>query len=159
MHEVGHWLVLDDIYGPGDTEKVMYGFGSEEWVVRTLSPGDVAGINWIYPKGGGGGGGTDLIGPVCAARNATVRRGKTVEIHFKVYDAQSAQVTSQVDITTLTGTVKKSWSWDYGKNFDGWWTVKYRCTLPVGIYQIVVTGEDLAGNSASKVGRATLLVR
>lgn len=155
-HEVGHWLKLRDLYGSGDTAKVMYGYGDNEWVVRALTPGDVAGINWIYPKGGGGG---DLVGPVCAARNASVKRGKTIKIYFKVYDALSDQVTSQVDITTLTGAVKKSWSWDYDDNYDGWWTVKFKCTLPLGIYQIVVTGEDLAGNSASKVGRATLIVR
>jgi hypothetical protein len=155
-HEVGHWLVLDDLYGPGDTAKVMYGFGEEEWVVRTLAPGDAAGINWIYPEGGGS---DDLIGPVCAAKNASVKRGKTVKIYFSVYDESSPQVTSQVAIKTLTGAVKKSWSWDYDENYDGWWTVKYKCTLPVGVYQIVVTGEDLAGNPASKVGRALLTVR
>ena len=155
-HEMGHWLKLRDLYGSGDKAKVMYGYGAEEWVVRALAPGDAAGINWIYPEGGGD---DDLVGPVCAAKNASVKRGNTVKISFKVYDAQSDQVTSQVAIKTLSGAVKKSWSWDYEDTYDGWWTVKYKCTLPVGIYQIVVSGEDLAGNPASKVGRALLTVR
>ena len=155
-HEVGHWLVLDDLYGPGDKAKVMYGFGEAEWVTRVLAPGDIAGIEWIYPQGGGG---DDVVGPVCAAKNATVKRGKTVKIYFSVYDEQSAQVSSQVDITTSAGVVVKSWSWDYGENLDVWWTVKYTCRLPKGAYQIVVSGEDLAGNSASEVGRATLTVK
>jgi hypothetical protein len=37
--------------------------------------------------------------------------------------------------------------------------VNYKCTLNKGTYRLVVTGKDLAGNSASKVGRATLTVK
>ena len=101
----------------------------------------------------------DTIGPVCAAKNVTVKRGKTCKISFQVHDALSAQVTTHVAITTNSGVVKKSWSWGYGESLPGWWEVKYTCRLARGTYRIVVTGEDLAGNSASVVGHATLKVK
>ena len=148
-HEVGHWLVLNDLYGPGDTDKVMYGFGTEEDVKRTLSDGDIAGIKWIYPL--------DTAAPQVGAKNATATRGQVVKLYFRVYDDVSAEVASQLQIVNKSGAVKKSWAWDYGENYDGWWSVKYRATLPKGKYSIIVTGTDLAGNSAKAF--ATLTVK
>lgn len=147
-HEVGHWLVLRDQYGPGDTAKVMYGFGDYESVARTLSAGDVAGIKWIYPL--------DATAPQVAARNATVKKNATVKIYFRVYDDVSAEVASQVQIVTKNGAVKKSWSWDYGENYDGWWWVQYKAAIAKGKYAIIVTGTDLAGNSAKGFGTLTV---
>jgi hypothetical protein len=148
-HEVGHWLVLLDLYGPGDANKVMYGYGDEESVTRTLSAGDIAGITWIYP--------VDDTAPQVGARNATAKRNQTVKIYFRVYDDVSAQVSEKVQIKAGDGTVKKTWTYDYGENYDGWWWVKYKAALPKGSYQIVVTGTDLAGNSATAT--ATLTVK
>ncbi len=48
LHEIGHWLFLRDLYGSGDSAKVMYGFSGLGSVKRTLSSGDVAGIRYIY---------------------------------------------------------------------------------------------------------------
>jgi hypothetical protein len=48
LHEIGHWLFLRDLYGPADSSKVMYGFGNYNLQKRTLSAGDIAGIQWIY---------------------------------------------------------------------------------------------------------------
>ena len=76
-----------------------------------------------------------------------------------VYDDLSEEVTAHLAIETQSGVVKKSWSWDYHENFDGWWSQKYTCRLPRATYRIVVTGEDSDGNSASVVGYATLKVR
>ena len=101
----------------------------------------------------------DIIGPVCAAKNVTVKRGRTCKIYFMVYDDLSEEVTAHLAIETQSGVVKKSWSWDYHENFDGWWSQKYTCRLARGAYRIVVTGEDSDGNSASVVGYATLTVR
>ncbi|MEI6725913.1 MAG: IPT/TIG domain-containing protein [Actinomycetes bacterium] len=151
MHEIGHWLVLLDQYMDGDSDKVMYGFGDEGEQKRTLAPGDVAGITWIYP--------VDTVGPVCAAKNATVRHNGTVKLYFRVYDAQSAKVMKQLVIATPSGVVKQKWTWGYRESYDGWWSVPYTCRLTRGSYEILVTGKDLAGNSASKVGRATLTVK
>jgi uncharacterized repeat protein (TIGR02543 family) len=54
VHEMGHWLVLNDLYGNdsgglNDLAKVMYGrvgFAEER---RSLTSDDTAGIRWIYP--------------------------------------------------------------------------------------------------------------
>jgi C1A family cysteine protease len=100
----------------------------------------------------------DETGPVCAAKNARVRHGGTVKLYLRVHDARSGQVTKHLAITTRSGRVVKRWNADYDENYDGWWWIKYKCTLARGTYRIVVTGEDLAGNHASKVGRATLTV-
>jgi C1A family cysteine protease len=101
----------------------------------------------------------DTVGPACAARNVTVNRDRTCRLRFKVHDALSAEVTTRLVITTRSGAVKKRWSWGYDKNSADWWYTKYRCRLHRGTYRIVVTGKDLAGNSASVVGRATLKVK
>jgi hypothetical protein len=151
MHELGHWLELLDQYMPGDSGKAMYGYGGENKQKRTLAAGDLAGITWVYPA--------DSVGPVCAARSATVKRGSTVKLYFKVHDALSKKVTMQLVVATRSGAVKQKWARGYGENFAGWWLVSYKCKLPRGTYSIQASGKDLAGNSASKVGRATLTVK
>jgi C1A family cysteine protease len=101
----------------------------------------------------------DTVGPVCAARNARVRSGRICKLYLRVYDELSEQVTKRLVITTRAGRVKKRVSTGYAENYNGWWVVKnWRCRLPRGVYRIVVTGKDLAGNEASVVGRAKLRV-
>jgi hypothetical protein len=138
----------------GDSTKVMYGYGSAGVQKRAFTAADIAGVQWIYPLKP-----ADTIGPVCSAKSATVTRGKTVRLYLKVHDALSAKVTMKLAITTQSGSVKKTWTRGYGENYSGWWYVNYKCTLSRGTYRLVVTGKDLAGNSASKVGRATLTVK
>lgn len=101
----------------------------------------------------------DTVGPVCTARNLSVKRGKVCRILFNVHDASSARVTTRLVIMTQSGVVKKQWSWGYYKTSYGWWWTNYRCLLAKGTYRIVVTGEDVSGNSASVVGRARLVVK
>ena len=49
-HEVGHTLVLEDLYDPADSEQTMYGYCSMgETKKRTLDASDIAGIRYIYP--------------------------------------------------------------------------------------------------------------
>ena len=149
MHEVGHWLTLNDLYGPGDTDKVMYGFGSEEIVKRSLTQGDIDGIKWIYPL--------DATAPQVGVKNATAKRNQVVKLYYRVYDDVSAEVAAQLQVVNSAGAVKKSWAWDYGENYDGWWWVKYKASLPKGRYTLIVTGTDLVGNSAKAFG--TLVVK
>jgi hypothetical protein len=53
-HELGHTLVLADLYGGGDTEKTMYGYASAgETKKRTLHSDDIAGIRYLFPEGTG----------------------------------------------------------------------------------------------------------
>ncbi len=49
-HELGHWLLLGDLYGAGDTEKTMYGSTAYgETKKRTLESDDIAGVRHLYP--------------------------------------------------------------------------------------------------------------
>ena len=101
----------------------------------------------------------DTRGPVCTAKNVTVRRGKTCRLYFKVHDALSPKVTSVFTISTRSGAVKKRWSWSYGTNTASWHSFSYRCTLPAGAYRLAVSGKDLAGNAQSVLGKAWLYVK
>ena len=48
-HEVGHTLVLNDLYDSADSEQTMYGYSSSgEIKKRDLHTGDIAGIRFIY---------------------------------------------------------------------------------------------------------------
>lgn len=48
-HEVGHTLVLNDLYDSADSEQTMYGYSSHgEIKKRDLYTGDIAGIRFIY---------------------------------------------------------------------------------------------------------------
>lgn len=48
-HEFGHWLMLADLYGEADAEKVMYGGGQYSVPVkRSLAQDDIDGIRYIY---------------------------------------------------------------------------------------------------------------
>ena len=48
LHELGHWLCLDDLYNPPDAAKVMYGYGSTGTTKRALHADDITGIQFIY---------------------------------------------------------------------------------------------------------------
>ncbi|MCP4230041.1 MAG: T9SS type A sorting domain-containing protein [bacterium] len=53
-HELGHTLVLADLYGGTHSEKTMYGYASAgETKKRTLHPDDIAGIRYLFPEGSG----------------------------------------------------------------------------------------------------------
>ncbi|MCP4591302.1 MAG: matrixin family metalloprotease, partial [bacterium] len=51
-HEFGHFLCLADLYGGGDSQKTMYGYGSScQTYARTLHSDDINGIIAIYGAG------------------------------------------------------------------------------------------------------------
>ena len=52
LHELGHSLALEDLYGAGDTAKVMYGEASPGEIKRALTQDDKDGITHLYPAGG-----------------------------------------------------------------------------------------------------------
>lgn len=100
----------------------------------------------------------DTVGPVCRATSVTVARGRTCSLRYYVGDAMAPRATTELRITTLSGSVKKKFSW--GLRTDNVWRSQaWRCTLPRGTYRILVSGRDTAGNTASHVGSATLRVK
>jgi hypothetical protein len=101
----------------------------------------------------------DTLGPVCAAKNTSVRRGYSCRLYFQVHDALSSKVTATVTVATRSGIVKKRWSWGYSKDHSGSRWTTYRCRLPKGTYLIRVTGKDLAGNRQGRIGTAYLHVK
>lgn len=51
-HEIGHISSLDDLYSGADSEKTMYGYGTEgETRKRSLHQDDIDGVSYIYPEG------------------------------------------------------------------------------------------------------------
>jgi hypothetical protein len=178
-HELGHWLVLLDLYMPGDQAKVMYGFAAKEVQKRTLTADDVAGVEWVYPGAGPSPTPTPTptltptptasptptptptvvdVGPVCRARSATVKRGSIARIQYMVSDDVDRVVARALEITTPAGVVTKRWT-GVTRTSLLWQSFRFRCDLRKGSYRIVVDAQDLTGNPASVVGRATLTVR
>ncbi len=48
LHELGHWVVLRDQYGPGDTAEVMYGYCGSGVRKRGLTGAELDGIRYVY---------------------------------------------------------------------------------------------------------------
>ena len=153
-HETGHWLNLRDLYGPGNTGNIMYGFCDVGIIKRTLTKGERDGIDWIYATHG-----TDTKAPVTQAKSLTVKRGKTAKIKFAVNDpAPSIGVaTAHIAIVNRRGkTVKKTSATVYTRFVYTW---SFTCKLAKGRYSIVVTGADQLGHAQSKIVKGTLTVK
>ena len=185
-HELGHWLMLLDLYMPGDADKIMYGFQVKEVQRRVPTPGDVAGIEWIYgpatspsptPSSTPTASPTPTVtpstsptptptptptvidtGPVCRARDAAGRPGGLVKLQYKVTDDLDLLVKRSISISTQAGAVKRKWT-AVSRSSTAWQSFTFRCDLARGAYRITVRAVDLTGHPSSVVGRATLTVR
>ena len=50
-HEVGHWLMLEDMYNKPANQETMYGISAQfDLAKHSLESGDIAGILEIYPS-------------------------------------------------------------------------------------------------------------
>ena len=101
----------------------------------------------------------DVVGPVCRAKSASARRGGLAVVKLAVGDNVSPSVKFTAKVKTTTGTTKKSISSKGWQDANHWWSWKFTCSLKKGTYRIYVYASDLAGNSQSVVGRATLKVK
>lgn len=115
-HELGHWLRLHDLYGNGDKDKVMYGFGRSglEGRKRELTEADRAGIHWIYGdpvtltklsvKEGSSRGGTTVV--VTGNNFTDVKQVTFGGIAAKSFKIDSATQITAVSPAHLPGTVQ-----------------------------------------------------
>jgi hypothetical protein len=99
----------------------------------------------------------DTVGPVCTAKNASVKKGKRCTLHFAVYDVTSPQVQFTVKVKTSSGVTKKTVTstWTSANSGFRWW---FTCTLKKGTYRYYVYAKDMAGNSQSVAASAKLKV-
>jgi len=155
LHELGHWLVLLDLFGDLDTSKVMYGINTGE-IRRTLTAADVAGIQYIY-----GAPGTETVyrprivdGPESgftgvsydfSTGNSFSTQSHPIEYLFDWGDGTDSGWSSDA-----TGVQK---SWDIAGNFDV--RVKTRCAMDTSLesewseirtVRIKRSGPDLTGS-------------
>jgi hypothetical protein len=160
-HEVGHTLMLDDLYNPSDSEETMYGYGGiGETKKRTLNAGDIAGIRHIYPIPT-----LENIDPNVlwikvrehpGSRldpSGNITRGKTVRIYTRVSDAET-------DVSSLWVRIKyrvQGGSWvtvtpTYHVISDQWrfeWSIPLDAEL--GLYDVKVVVKDPDGGRAVKI--------
>jgi len=105
LHELGHWLNLGDLYGAGDADKVMYGYGSTGTTKRVLHSDDIAGIQSIYGASSAPNGTEKLVGSDDAACDtATTPPGNFILWRFQAEGTGDA-ITFRLKATT-SGNVK-----------------------------------------------------
>lgn len=160
LHELGHWLMLRDLYGDGDDAKVMYGFGHQGKRARELTPGDRDGARWIYSHAE-----RDVGVPVAAARPARGSTGEEVTLRFRVDDPPPscgwalATVTVWQDGKKLAAEVAGLLEQDaIVRRVGRWVTYGFDCVLPAGRYVYRVAVRDLAGHEASAPAEAELVI-
>jgi len=156
LHELGHWLNLRDLYGSGDVDKVMYGYGDFGEMRRTLSEDDLAGVRWIYAAKR-----TDTKRPSRTyALRESVRRYRRVGLTLKVADPAfscgAAKVTIVVRdrrgrrVARLVGRLVRT---------NKWVSVSWKPRLKKGTYRWHVYATDLAGHRQLRVGSNRLVIR
>jgi hypothetical protein len=92
-----------------------------------------------------------------AVRNASVKRGKTATLRYRVTDALSPTCRVTIKILNAGGRVVKTFKLG-GKAAGSGLAMSFRCTLPKGRYSWRVYATDLAGNTQAKPGIRTLTV-
>jgi hypothetical protein len=102
LHELGHYLLLNDLYNSSDSAKVMYGYVSTGTTKRSLDSDDIAGIQNIY--------GIPVLA-VTAQPSASNSSGQSFAIQPRVtvqdtggYTVSTSNAAVTLAITSGTGT-------------------------------------------------------
>lgn len=117
-------------------------------------------LNNAYNAWKGNGGGGDTVGPrTFATRSATVRKGKTATLHFRVTDDVAASATVTIRIKTRAGALKKTLALGL-KGTGPERHTHFTCKLARGVYRYWVEARDLSGNPAqATLGHNRLTVK
>ena len=117
-------------------------------------------LNNAYNAWKGNGGGGDTVGPrTFATRSATVRKGKSAALYYRVTDDVSASATVTIRVRTRRGALKKTLALGL-KGTGPERHVHFTCRLARGSYRFTVDARDLAGNAAQRpLGSKKLTVR
>ena len=127
-------------FGPAYAILLPAGDGAKKLGVRFTDSSDtVSPLLWETIK-------LDMTPPVTKAPYAaTVLRGATAKLRYRVNDALSPKATVTIKIKTLAGAPVKTLS--LGKHVTGKpLTASFRCNLPKKKYRFEVYAKDLAGN-------------
>ena len=117
-------------------------------------------LNNAYNAWLGNGGGGDTVGPrTFATRTATVRKGKTATLYYRVTDDVSASATVTIRIKTRAGAPKKTLRLGL-KGTGRERHAHFTCRLARGTYRYWVGARDMSGNPAQKpLGHNRLTVK
>ena len=102
----------------------------------------------------------DTVAPTTSATAASVVRGRTATLKYKVNDAEPTKGTAKatIKIKNSRGKVVKTINVaSVAVNVQ--LAVKFRCTFAKGTYKFFVTATDASGNEQSKIGSAKLTVK
>jgi hypothetical protein len=99
----------------------------------------------------------DVVGPRVSVARATVRRGRTATIVYRITDL-TPQATVRIVVTGARGAQARA-PRPALRSTGARHTLRFACTLPRGTYRIVVRATDLAGSRQVKPGVARLVVR
>lgn len=130
LHELGHWLNLRDLYGPGDIPEVMYGVGTRGTQKRGLHAHDIAGIRYIY---GAGWAGLDSRPPtttitgvpgawtsqtVSASLTATDDVSGVLRTYYRIGSSSAYTYTAPLSFSADQNTTLWYWSEDNARNVE-----------------------------------------
>jgi len=98
--------------------------------------------------------------PITQAFKASVRRGKTVKLRYRVSDAVPGCGRAKVKVRIYKGArLKKTLSIKSAVACNAKKSYSWRCTLARGRYKVKFSATDIAGNAQSRAEAAWLTVR
>ena len=101
----------------------------------------------------------DSVGPTTEVlANATVRRGRTATLRYRVNDALSPKAKVTIRIRKLSGRLVKSLP-VVTRTTNAATSSRFTCGLAKGRYRFYIEAKDLAGNKQIEKGYGTLTVR